>query len=136
MTSSTRLVLGVLRAAGPVTTAEATRLLGRRTAQSASATLTALARRGLVVKRATLWEVTAVGAAVAAQEMRVPQPTTENSYRALLEALTGEPQSTAQVAAGAGLERTNAHHRLERLAADGLVEKIEGRPVRWRRVTP
>lgn len=132
MTSPTRLVLGVLRAAGPVTTAEATRLLGRANAQSASATLSALARRGLVVKRATLWEVTAAGAAVATQDVQVARAVEPNTYRSVLAVLTREPQSTAQVAAAAGVERTNAHKRLERLAADGLVERVEGRPVRWR----
>lgn len=57
----------------------------------------------------------------------------EDSYVLLIDALAGEPRSTSEVAAAAGLERSNAHKRLAALEARGLVERLEGRPVRWRR---
>ncbi|HEX7000282.1 MAG TPA: helix-turn-helix domain-containing protein, partial [Trueperaceae bacterium] len=55
------------------------------------------------------------------------------SNRALLEALTGSPMTSAELASRAGLERTNAHKRLQALADRGLAERVDGRPVRWRR---
>lgn len=132
--ATTRTVLTILRAAGPVTTAEATRLLGRSSPQSASATLSTLARRGLVAKRASLWEVTSTGATHVTQGVEVARvAASDNTYRAVITALTHEPQTTAQVAAAAGLERTNTHKRLERLASDGAIVRLAGRPVRWRR---
>ena len=132
----TRQVLTLLLQAGGATTTELTRLLGRRHSQSTSYSLRTLARRGLVEKAGRLWRVTDAGRAVLDPLVRfVPARSRESiaTNRALLDALTDEPLTTARLAELAGVERSNAHKRLTALAARGRVERVPGRPVRWRR---
>ncbi|HEX7039953.1 MAG TPA: MarR family transcriptional regulator [Trueperaceae bacterium] len=94
-----------------------------------------MARRGLVEKAGRLWRVTDAGRAVLDPLVRfVParEPVT-GSQRAVLEALGADALTTTDVAARAGVERTNTHRRLEVLERLGRVERVPGRPVRWRR---
>ena len=134
--AQTRKLLTLLWQAGGATTGELTRLLGRRHPQSTSASLRLLERRGWVVKDGRLWSVTSEGRGVLDPLVKfVPAQSRESiaSNRALLDALTDEPQTSAELAQATGLERTNAHKRLVALAQRGRVERVEGRPVRWRR---
>lgn len=136
LNSQTRKVLTLLYQADAATTGELTRLLGRKHPQSTSASLRLLQRRGWVVKDDRRWRVTSEGAALLDPLVRyVPAHDREGvaSNRALLDALTDEPMTSAEVAARAGVERSNAHKRLAALASRGQAERVEGRPVRWRR---
>lgn len=133
----TRKTLTLLLQAGRATTTELTRMLGRRHPQSTSATLKLLERRGWVAKDDRTWSVTASGLqALGPYEVRfVPAHDRESvaSNRALLDALTDDPLTSAELAEATGLERSNAHKRLSALAERGQAAKVEGRPVRWRR---
>lgn len=134
--AQTRKLLTLLWQAGGATTGELTRLLGRRHPQSTSTSLRVLERRRWVAKEGRTWLVTDAGRAVLDPLVKfVPAQSRESiaSNRALLEALTEEAQSSAELARATGLERTNAHKRLVALAERGKVERVEGRPVRWRR---
>lgn len=98
-------------------------MLGRRHPQSTSASLRLLERRGWAAKVGRIWSVTEAGReALGPYEIRyVPAASREGvaSNRALLDALTDEPLTSAELAARAGVERTNAHKRLAALAARG-----------------
>ncbi|HEX7039417.1 MAG TPA: MarR family transcriptional regulator [Trueperaceae bacterium] len=134
--AQTRQLLTLLYQAEGATTTELTRLLGRRHTQSTSASLRNLERRGLVAKEGRKWTVTEAGRALLDPLVKyVPAASRESiaSNRALLDALTDEPLTTAQLADLAGVERSNAHKRLAALADRGLAERVDGRPVRWRR---
>lgn len=134
--AQTRKLLTMLWQADGATTTELTRLLGRRHPQSTSASLRLLERRGWVVKNGRTWSVTEVGRALLDPLVKyVPAHDRESiaSNRALLDALTDEPLSSAELAARAGVERSNAHKRLIALAARGQAVRVPGRPVRWRR---
>ena len=134
--AQTRQLLTLLYQAEGATTTELTRLLGRRHTQSTSASLKLLERRGWVAKEDRTWSVTAEGRAQLDPLVKyVPAHDRESiaSNRALLDALTDEPMTTAQLADLAGVERSNAHKRLAALAARGQATRLEGRPVRWRR---
>lgn len=136
--AQTRKVLTILWQAKGATTTELTRMLGRRHAQSTSASLKALQARGWVDKNGRDWSVTEDGLALLDPLVKfVPAASREliASNRALLDALTGEPLTSAELAAKAGVERTNAHKRLAALAERDLVERVPGRPVRWRRAS-
>lgn len=137
LNSQTRRTLTLLLQAGGATTTQLTRLLGRRHPQSTSATLKLLASRGWVVKDAGTWQVTDEGVEVLGPYDIKYVPAHDrggpSSNVAILETLTDEAMTTSEVAARAGVERTNAHKRLAALAERGRVERVEGRPVRWRR---
>ena len=135
LNSQTRRLLTLLYQAGAATTTELTRLLGRRYSQSTSQSLRLLERRGWVVKEDRTWRVTEAGVALLDPLVRyVPAHDRESiaSNRALLGVLTKEPMTSAELAALAGVERSNAHKRLAALADRGQVERVEGRPVKWR----
>lgn len=135
--AQTRKLLTILWQSGGATTSQLTRLLGRRHSQSTSASLRHLEGHGWVVKEGRTWSVTEAGRAVLDPLVRfVPAHDREGiaTNRALLAALTDEPMTSAELAAKAGVERTNAHKRLKSLADQGRVERVEGRPVRWRRI--
>lgn len=135
--SHTRRTLTLLLQAGGATTTQLTRLLGRRHPQSTSATLKLLNARGWVVKDVDMWRVTNEGReALGPHEVRyVPAHDRggPSSSAAILEALAGEAMTTSEVARATGLERSNTHKRLEKLAAKGRVERVPGRPVMWRK---
>lgn len=133
--AQTRKLLTMLWQAEGATTTELTRLLGRRHPQSTSASLRLLERRGWVEKQGRTWSVTEAGRAQLDPLVRyVPAHDRESiaSNRALLDALTDEPLTSTELAARAGVERSNAHKRLQALADRGLAERVDGRPVRWR----
>lgn len=134
--AQTRKLLTLLYQAEGATTTELTRLLGRRHTQSTSASLKLLERRGWVAKDGRRWSVTGEGREQLDPLVKyVPAASRESvaSIRALLDALSDEPMTSAELAARAGVERSNAHKRLAALAGRGLVERVDGRPVRWRR---
>lgn len=135
--AQTRKLLTLLWQAEGATTTELTRLLGRRHTQSTSASLRNLERRGLVAKEGRKWTVTEAGRALLDPLVKyVPAHDRESiaSNRALLDALTDEPRTSTELAVATGLERSNAHKRLAALAERGRAVRVEGRPVRWRRV--
>ena len=87
------------------------------------------------MKEDRTWRVTEAGVALLDPLVRyVPAHDRESiaSNRALLGVLTKEPMTSAELAALAGVERSNAHKRLAALADRGQVERVEGRPVKWR----
>lgn len=134
--AQTRKLLTMLWQADGATTTELTRLLGRRHTQSTSASLKLLERRGWVAKEDRTWSVTEAGRAQLDPLVKfVPAASRESiaSNRALLDALTDEPLTSAQLAEIAGVERSNAHKRLAALAGRGQAVRVPGRPVKWRR---
>lgn len=130
-----RKALTLIHQTGEVTTTGLTRMLGRKHTQSTSATLARLAERGLVAKRGALWRVTNEGVTALDPLVRfVPAhapgaPPTSERLRA---SLTDEPKTTSELARLARMERTNAHRGLESLQRAGAVQRVKGRPTRWK----
>lgn len=108
-----------------------------RTREHTARELQKLRAGGWLEKAGPIWHVTeAARARIEAQSELwglADLEDGEDSYALLLEALSSEARTTSELATAAGLERTNAHNRLLRLESEGVVERIAGRPVRWRR---
>lgn len=139
---ATLQLLLAMRDLAPVKTRALAEALGR-TQQAVSAAVVRVQKQGATQVSPAGWSLTTEAAAwfahVPPTSHTAPEPIpgerrTKGSIRdVLLAALTSEPQTSTQVGKAASMDRSQAHNELRAMAADGLIELVDGRPMRWRR---
>lgn len=141
---ATRELLVAIRDHGPIPTGAVSEALGR-IPQATSAALVRLQERGAAERAPGGWVITDTAMAWVAHlpssNTEVPGGPWDNKRpygsipEVVLDALGDRQLTSSEASEYAGIDRSQAHHALKKLAQDGLVVNDGGRPVRWRRAT-